>query len=58
MYVAAGMGEVVLAAAGTMPAITLAAGAIGYSTRRDLTVFLDIVKLFPSLVRLFSSDRR
>ncbi len=126
VYVAAGMGEVVLAAAGTTAAITLAAGAIGYTTKRDLTglggvlflaligvliatvigiffrfplywivvsaisallftgfivydlnriaragrvsqgdaillavsVFLDIVNLFLSLLRLFSSDRR
>jgi FtsH-binding integral membrane protein len=36
-YVAAGMGDVVLSAAGTTAAITLAAGGIGYTTKRDLT---------------------
>jgi FtsH-binding integral membrane protein len=36
-YVAAGMGDVVLSAAGTTSAITLVAGGIGYTTKRDLT---------------------
>ena len=35
-YIARGLGTVVLDAAGTTAAITLAAGAYGYTTRRDL----------------------
>ncbi len=36
-YVARGLGGVVLNAAGTTAAVTLAAGAYGYTTRRDLS---------------------
>ena len=36
-YVAQGMGGVVLNAAGTTAAVTLAAGAYGYTTKRDLS---------------------
>src|SRR5438105_338699 len=36
-YVAQGLGGVVLDAAGTTAAVTLAAGTYGYTTRRDLT---------------------
>jgi modulator of FtsH protease len=36
-YVARGLGTVVLNAAGTTAAVTLAAGAYGYTTKRDLT---------------------
>src|ERR1700737_1420316 len=36
-YVASGLGSVVLNAAATTAAITLAAGAYGYTTKRDLT---------------------
>jgi modulator of FtsH protease len=36
-YVARGLGGVVLNAAGTTAAVTLAAGAYGYTTKRDLT---------------------
>jgi modulator of FtsH protease len=36
-YVARGLGGVVLDAAGTTAAVTLAAGAYGYTTRRDLS---------------------
>jgi len=36
-YVARGLGTVVFNAAGTTAAVTLAAGAYGYTTRRDLT---------------------
>jgi len=36
-YVAEGLGGVVLNAAGTTAAVTLAAGAYGYTTRRDLS---------------------
>jgi modulator of FtsH protease len=36
-YVAQGLGAVVLNAAATTAAVTLAAGAYGYSTKRDLT---------------------
>src|SRR5579872_686595 len=36
-YIAQGLGAVVFNAAGTTAAITLAAGAYGYTTRRDLT---------------------
>jgi modulator of FtsH protease len=37
MYVAQGLGGVVLNAAATTAAVTLAAGAYGYTTKRDLT---------------------
>jgi modulator of FtsH protease len=37
VYVANGMGAVVLNAAATTAAVTLAAGAYGYTTKRDLT---------------------
>src|SRR5919197_2831130 len=37
LYVARGMGAVVLNAAAATAAVSLAAGAYGYSTRRDLT---------------------
>jgi modulator of FtsH protease len=36
-YIAQGMGEVVLDAAATTAAVTLGAGAYGYTTRRNLT---------------------
>lgn len=36
-YIARGLGAVVMNAAGTTAAITLAAGAYGYTTKRDLT---------------------
>jgi len=36
-YVARGLGQVVLDAAGTTAAVTLAAGAYGYTTKRDLS---------------------
>src|SRR5438132_13731037 len=36
-YVAQGLGGVVLNAAGTTAAVTLAAGAYGYTTKRDLS---------------------
>ena len=37
VYIARGLGAVVLNAAGTTAAITLAAGAYGYTTKRDLS---------------------
>jgi FtsH-binding integral membrane protein len=37
MYIARGMGAVVLNAAAATAAVTLAAGAYGYTTKRDLT---------------------
>jgi modulator of FtsH protease len=37
MYIASGLGEVVINAAGTTAAVALAAGAYGYTTKRDLT---------------------
>lgn len=36
-YIARGLGQVVLDAAGTTAAVTLGAGAYGYTTKRDLT---------------------
>lgn len=36
-YIARGLGEVVLDAAGTTAAVTLGAGAYGYTTKRDLS---------------------
>ncbi len=37
LYIARGLGAVVLNAAGTTAAVTLAAGAYGYTTKRDLS---------------------
>jgi len=58
-YVAAGMGDVVLAAAGTTAVITVVAGGIGYTTKRDLTglggvLFLALIGVIvASLIGLF-----
>jgi modulator of FtsH protease len=58
-YIARGLGDVVLNAAATTAAVTLAAGAYGYTTKRDLTglggiLFIGLIGVIvASLVGIF-----